>query len=267
MIVGGCRVRQKTAFLEHTHTMSADSPIVDEQERSASPPGAPLRHRRVASPSLGIPRRLFQSGFENFCVTEGMTNDGLLAEFFRVLNGTIQAAAYELAICGVKPVPSQYETGQWPVGRLIALANAMGGEDEGDAAAMRLQIHNAANKAMQVCEAALVHGDGPTDSAEEMALGFIEQDRLPNGKTVMDCWVAKQRQTDHLVTQTNPLRFAPPLPESDVPYGGIDGDIDQFLMMPIGGAAPVWIWMVGLTVICAYLWVVALLVTSQQQRC
>ncbi len=235
-------------------------------------PAAPrtLRHRRRMGDDDDSPvrQRLFvpegDPGFADYREQNPKSAEErrahIITELYRMLDGPMQAAAYVYALEGVHPTPDEYADGQWPVGRLIAIADAMRPEPVTDPADQRLRIHNAANMAMATCHALLYAGAAPTNSVEELATGFVTVDRLPNGLTMADMWDGAR--------QTDALRFAPPLsgelceqasPSQSFGRGGsLEDRLDSLLTLPVG--VPVWAWIVAISMMVVYAWLVALLV-------
>jgi hypothetical protein len=88
---------------------------------------------------------------------------------------------------------------------------------------------------------------------EQVAIGFVTTDELPDGRTIQDLWDAP--------SVFEPLRAATPL--------SLDERIDEALSMwetPIKVEAPLWVWSIAVAWFLIYAWLVAALVDGMRSR-
>lgn len=157
----------------------------------------------------------------------------------------------------------------WPGGRLWLLLQEMRSAgiplpgspaDTGDC------LRQAGTWAADVCERWLKYGERPVWTAETLALGFVTEDRLPNGRTIADLWPRAE--------DLDALRNAPPLPsEDEAPIQHMDAYLDtfteafeQFMWRPVTIQfkvdMPGWVWTALFLTVVGYFWLVAFLLSG-----
>jgi hypothetical protein len=170
----------------------------------------------------------------------------ILAELRHWLSGRIQRDARDTEMAQYDTTES-IESGRWPAARLAALVDGGIGSFRRDPAE---RYHEAAMWAVNVCARYLMDGTESADSMEQLAVGFVTVDELPDGRTIEDLWNAP--------SVFEPLREAEPL--------SLDDQIDEALSVwqtPIKIEAPLWTWTVVAAWFLAYAWLVAALVGSK----
>jgi hypothetical protein len=281
-------------FTDTPNTMNCDSPIDDtmpatppRQERSYTPPGAPLRLRRamsstdeddLSSPESqtdvkgeccaggGVPRVLIPTVDDHrdlgilagdfikpdpgLTMRERQTH--ILSELRHWLSGRIQVHARDVELCDYDQLTlrESVDAGRWPAARLAALVAGGVGSFRRDPAE---RYHEAAMWAANVCARYLLDSVEPADTMEQMAIGFVTTDELPDGRTIQDLWDAP--------SVFEPLRSAEPL--------SLDERIDEALSMwetPIKVEAPLWVWSIAVAWFLIYAWLVAALVDGMKSR-
>jgi hypothetical protein len=166
----------------------------------------------------------------------------------------------------------------WPGGRLWLLLQTLDEEgiplpgtpaDTGD----RLRL--AGSWAVDVCERWLKYGERPTWTSEMLALGFVTEDRLSDGRTIDDLWPRAE--------DLDALRDASPLPdvsdseEEDAPIrlrsmdqhiDEISGLVGQFMTGDVAlefkVRMPGWAWTSLFLTVVGYFWLVAFLLSSRK---
>lgn len=171
----------------------------------------------------------------------------------------------------------------WPGGRLWLLLQTLDEEgiplpgmpaDTGD----RLRL--AGSWAVDVCERWLRNGERPTWMSEMLALGFVTEDQLSNGRTIADLWPRPE--------DLDALRDAPPLPSDsdaeeeeeeevvtpirlrsmDQHLDEISGLVGQFLTgnvaLEFKVRMPGWAWTSLFLTVVGYFWLVAFLLSGRR---
>jgi hypothetical protein len=160
----------------------------------------------------------------------------------------------------------------WPGGRLWLLLQTMDEDgiplpgtpaDTGD------RIRLAGSWAATVCENWLRYREPVTWTAESLALGFVKEDRLSDGRTIAGLWPEP--------SDLDALRTAPPLPESDTeaevhpfPPRNMDAYIDEIHLrlgrfltgestLEFKIRMPGWAWSSLILTVVGYFWIVAFL--------
>jgi hypothetical protein len=165
----------------------------------------------------------------------------------------------------------------WPGGRLWLLLQMLDEEGiplPGTPADTADRLRLAGIWAATVCENWLRDGEAePRDGAERLALGFVTEDCLSNGRTIADLWPEP--------ADLDALRNAPPLPDEEVeeevpaaPLLGLNRGTDAYLdeinvLMGrfLTGAStlefkvrmPGWAWTALILTVVGYFWLVAFL--------
>jgi hypothetical protein len=174
----------------------------------------------------------------------------ILNELHRWLDGRIQVHAREAGVaCTLEEMEGAVMTGMWPAARLCLLVEALG--DGGRRQVPEELYHAAAVYAEGVCQAYLVEGVEPDCAAEELAVGFVTVDRLPDGRTILDCWNAP--------STFEPLRNAEPLQQEE----GLEDRIERALSfwdIPLKLEMPLWVWVALTLWVLLYAWLVAVVV-------
>jgi hypothetical protein len=177
----------------------------------------------------------------------------ILDELHRWLDGRIQVHAREAGVaCTREELEGAVMTGMWPAARLCLLVEELGGDRaDGSRQVPEELYHAAAVFAEGVCQAYLVEGVEPDCAAEELAVGFVTVDRLPDGRTILDCWNAP--------SVFEPLRNATPLREE-----GLEDRIERalsFWEIPLKLEMPLWVWVALTLWVLLYAWLVAVVVS------
>jgi hypothetical protein len=276
-------------FTDTPNTMNCDSPIDDtmpatppRQERSYTPPGAPLRLRRavtafddddLSSPDGPCCSEGVQSGPRVLIPTvDDHRDQGILAgdfikpdpgltmrerqthvlsELRHWLSGRIQVHARDVELCDYDQLTlkDSVDAGRWPAARLAALVAGGVGTFRRDPAE---RYHEAAMWAANVCARYLLDSVEPADTMEQMAIGFVTTDELPDGRTIQDLWDAP--------SVFEPLREAGPLSLDD----RIDNALDGIWQTSVKIEAPVWVWSIAVLWFLIYAWLVAALVDGMK---
>jgi hypothetical protein len=176
----------------------------------------------------------------------------ILDELHRWLDGRIQVHAREagLACSTHEELEGAVMTGLWPAARLHLLVEALGDADGTSSRQVPEELyHAAAVFAEGVCRGYFA-GEEPCGRAEELAVGFVTVDRLPDGRTILDCWNAP--------STFEPLRAAAPLREE-----GLEDRIERALSfwdIPLKLEMPLWVWVALTLWVLLYAWLVAVVV-------
>lgn len=171
----------------------------------------------------------------------------------------------------------------WPGGRLWLLLQTLDADEiplPGEPADTCDRLRLTGEWAAAVCENWLKYGENPEWTAERLALGFVTEDRLLDGRTIADLWPSP--------SDLDALRDAPPLPESD---GDADAEdtptspspllqmrvhvtnttgstgnpkfMDTAVTVTTTICLPAWVWVALFLTVVFYFWVVAFMVGGQ----
>jgi len=170
----------------------------------------------------------------------------------------------------------------WPGGRLWLLLQTltdMGRRLPGSPADTGDRLRLAGDWAADVCERYLRDGERPIWTEHQLALGFVTEDRLPDGRTIADLWPRPE--------DLDALRNAPPLadtedeavyePSLENTLRTMDHHLDElnarFSQFMTGNVAldfkvrmPGWAWTALFLTIVGYFWVVAFLLSGGRAR-
>jgi len=176
----------------------------------------------------------------------------ILRELREWLSGRIQVHARDVELCDYDQLTltESIDAGRWPAARLAALVKGSVCSFIRDPAE---GYHKAAMWAVEACTKYLMEGVEDADHMEQLALGFVTTDELPDGRTIQDLWDAP--------SVFEPLRSAEPL--------SLDDRIDEALSIwgtPIKIEAPLWVWSIALVWFLIYAWLVAALVDAMRSR-
>lgn len=171
----------------------------------------------------------------------------------------------------------------WPGGRLWLLLQTMDAHDiplPGHPADTGDRIRLAGAWAADFCEEWLRRGGSCHWDVERLALGFVKEDRLSDGRTIADLWPG--------LADLDALRNAPPLPDTDeedteevpaAPLVGLNRNMDvyiddihlrlgQFLTgestLEFKIRMPGWAWSALFLTVVGYFWIVAFLLGARK---
>lgn len=157
----------------------------------------------------------------------------------------------------------------WPGGRLWLLLQTMDADEiplPGMPADTFDRLRLAGEWAAAVCENWLRFGETPVWAAEQLALGFVTEERLSDGRTIAELWPQP--------ADLDALRDAPPLPDTD---GETNTTTESMLRMTVRWnksitdtvtvattiCLPAWAWVALALTVVFYFWVVAFLLGGQ----
>lgn len=166
----------------------------------------------------------------------------------------------------------------WPGGRLWLLLQTMDAHDiplPGTPADTGDRLRLAGVWAADFCEEWLRRGGSCHWDVERLALGFVKEDRLPDGRTIAGLWPG--------LADLDALRNAPPLPDSDTeaevhpfPPRNMEAYIDE-LHLRLGRfltgestlefkiRMPGWAWTALFLTVVGYFWIVAFLLGGMRR--
>lgn len=178
----------------------------------------------------------------------------ILSELHRWLSGRIQFHARDVGLVDMDKVEiaDMVDDGLWPAARLHMLVEARVVNDSREAP--ELIYHEMATWATSICIQYLIDCENAdTDnSMVNMAIGFVRDDRLPDGRTIVELW--------DVPSVFEPLRTAEPLPGDVMSLDDrIDAMIDDW-DKPIAVTLPIWGWVTVSLWVVLYAWIVAFLV-------
>jgi hypothetical protein len=171
----------------------------------------------------------------------------ILTELHRWLTGRIEVHAREVGLVDTDQV--EIADGMWPAARLHMIVQARTMAVEDSRVAPELIYHDAATWAASICMQYLIEGVEPDNSVSDMAVGFVRDDRLPDGRTIAELWDEP--------SVFEPLRTAVPLSLDD----RIDAAL-EFWDIPLKLELPIWVWVVIILWMVLYAWIVAYLVSG-----
>ena len=171
----------------------------------------------------------------------------ILTELHRWLTGRIQVHARDVGLVdmGQDELVDMLDAGSWPAARLHMLVRSRTASD--DRTEPELVYHETAMWAASVCMQYLIEGVEPDNSMVSMAIGFVRDDRLPDGRTITELWDAP--------SVFEPLRTAEPLSLEDR-IEHVIGDWEK----PVAVELPIWGWVAVSMWVVLYAWIVAYLV-------
>lgn len=181
----------------------------------------------------------------------------------------LQTHAREVEYNCLPDLEAEVKTGTWPAARLCLVASRGNFDRIHDP---QEKYHSAATWAYWVCYNYLNDGTPPASSNEELALGFVTTDRFADGSTIEDLWNWSPTHrlrcdTQCVGYQTDNLRSAPPLPDSDAEEDEEAADIeDTVCFQRVRIEAPAWMWFAAFVGSILYIWLVAYLVSATASR-
>jgi hypothetical protein len=238
----------------------ADSLVADEDD--TSPDSACNCHgtrvARVLIPSIdfhkgkGILAGDFIKPDPSATLNERQTH--ILTELHRWLSGRIQVHARDVWAdnIGQDELVDMLDAGTWPAARLHMLVRSRTTATD-DRTAPELVYHETAMWAASVCMQYLIDGVEADNSMVSMAIGFVRDDKLPDGRTIADLWDAP--------SVFEPLRTAAPLSLED----RIDAAVGIW-EKPVAVELPVWGWVAVSVWVVLYAWIAAYLVGNPSTR-
>lgn len=204
----------------------------------------------------------------------------IIAELHSWLTGRLYGAARLASHTDMTPdeIREAMSEGRgWPGGRLWLLLQTLDADEiplPGEPADTGDRLRLTGEWAAAICENWLKYGENPEWTAERLALGFVTEDRLTDGRTIAELWPSP--------SDLDALRDAPPLPDSDT---DTDADIttspllqmrvhvtnttgnpkfmDTTVTVTTTICLPAWVWVALFLTVVFYFWVVAFMVGGQ----
>jgi hypothetical protein len=233
-----------------TDTMRSTTPTVDLTTEAAAVVGLEGHKGRGILPGDFVK--------PDPAMTRQETRRYILEELHRwLVESPLVDHAMEIVEAGVEPaeLAPLVAAGRWPAARLALVVMAlecMPRTIVGLPVDRRDRFVAVAEWCVDVCEDHL-RGYAAIVPAARMAVGFVTEDRLPEGSTIAPFWNWSPFEA---------LRNAPPLPDDDPPEKAEAEDDKPFVWTIQANTTQILIVLGGVT---AYLWAVAMLLGSRKQ--